>query len=166
MSPEEAKTVLFGRLASDARETYWEALSRFLRFEINKAEFERLALPVLGAEAAQLHNGTLRRNFGRGATRRAPHTAGAGTHSPSRTRRDARCALVASSSRRRRTTDLMVALLQSALAAEEPEADDEAEFTVKPKPLPKTAAAPAPAPVSFSALPRSPRRGKLEGAKC
>jgi len=54
-----AKDALFARLEPAARETYWDALSRFLRFEIDKGEFERLALPALGADGVALHNSEL-----------------------------------------------------------------------------------------------------------
>jgi hypothetical protein len=37
----EAKAALFARLPEDARGAYWDALSRFVRFEITKSEFAR-----------------------------------------------------------------------------------------------------------------------------
>jgi hypothetical protein len=54
-----ALTALHARLGDDAkREAYWAALSRFLRFELTKAEFDRLALAAIGPNVA-LHNAVI-----------------------------------------------------------------------------------------------------------
>ena len=46
---------LMQQLAPEARQTYWQALARFLRFETSKAEFEESVAAVLGDKRA-LHN--------------------------------------------------------------------------------------------------------------
>ena len=54
----EAKAALFARLPEDARAAYWDALSRFVRFEITKPEFAR-ACACLGP-CVELHNALIR----------------------------------------------------------------------------------------------------------
>jgi hypothetical protein len=54
----EAKAALFARLPEDARGAYWDALSRFVRFEITKSEFAR-ACACLGP-CVDLHNALIR----------------------------------------------------------------------------------------------------------
>lgn len=46
---------LMQQLAPEARQTYWQALARFLRFETSKAEFEESVAAALGDKRA-LHN--------------------------------------------------------------------------------------------------------------
>ena len=46
---------LLQQLAPEARQTYWQALARFLRFETSKAEFEESVAAALGDKRA-LHN--------------------------------------------------------------------------------------------------------------
>ena len=46
---------LLQQLAPEARQAYWQALARFLRFETSKAEFEEIAAAALGDKRA-LHN--------------------------------------------------------------------------------------------------------------
>ena len=49
-----ALAALHASLANDgARDAYWAAFSRFMRFEITKAEFDKLALAALGRPFAQ-----------------------------------------------------------------------------------------------------------------
>jgi hypothetical protein len=50
-----ARDNLHAKLSEPAREAYWGAFSRFLRFEIPKAEFDTVALEALGPHVA-LHN--------------------------------------------------------------------------------------------------------------
>ena len=51
-----ALSELHARLADDgSREAYWAALSRFLRFDLSKADFDQQALAALGPHVA-LHN--------------------------------------------------------------------------------------------------------------
>ena len=50
---------LHARLGDDgARSAYWSALARFLRFELSKSDFDRLALKALGPHVA-LHNAVI-----------------------------------------------------------------------------------------------------------
>ncbi|EOD05850.1 hypothetical protein EMIHUDRAFT_450374 [Emiliania huxleyi CCMP1516] len=59
MADAAAKTALFAALADDARAIYWDALSRFLTLQIDKPEFDKLALASLPVEAIPLHNGLI-----------------------------------------------------------------------------------------------------------
>eukprot|EP00965_Chrysotila_dentata_P118405 3913943-Pleurochrysis_carterae.AAC.1 len=55
-----AKAAVLASLPTDdSRTAYWEALSKFFRFEIDKCQFERLALSSLGTQV-HLHNTFLR----------------------------------------------------------------------------------------------------------
>ena len=54
-----ALAALHASLANDgARDAYWAAFSRFMRFEITKAEFDKLALAALGPHV-KLHNNAI-----------------------------------------------------------------------------------------------------------
>jgi hypothetical protein len=57
MSVVDAKAALFARLEPAERLKYWDGLSRFLCFDIDKVEFERLTLLTLGPNDIALHNG-------------------------------------------------------------------------------------------------------------
>ena len=59
MADAAAKTALFAALTDDARAIYWDALSRFLTLQIDKPEFDKLALASLPVEAIPLHNGLI-----------------------------------------------------------------------------------------------------------
>lgn len=52
---EPVLDTLMQQLAPEARQTYWQALARFLRFETSKAEFEESVAAALGDKRA-LHN--------------------------------------------------------------------------------------------------------------
>jgi hypothetical protein len=54
---DRRKTALFERLEPAGRQKYWDALSRFLCFDIDKVEFERLTLLTLNPDDIALHNG-------------------------------------------------------------------------------------------------------------
>ena len=61
MSSEEvgqALQALHAKLDAKSAQAYWTALSRFLRFEIEKAEFDRLATAAVGPHVA-LHNSVI-----------------------------------------------------------------------------------------------------------
>lgn len=53
-----ALEALHAKLDEHAAETYWAALSRFLRFELEKPEFDRLALEAVGPHVS-LHNAVI-----------------------------------------------------------------------------------------------------------
>uniref|UniRef100_A0A7S2INC0 Uncharacterized protein n=1 Tax=Haptolina brevifila TaxID=156173 RepID=A0A7S2INC0_9EUKA len=50
-----ARELLMKALPATEQQTYWEALRKFLRFELPKTEFDRVAIEALGAHIA-LHN--------------------------------------------------------------------------------------------------------------
>ena len=55
MLAASAREKLHAQLAESARQDYWRALSAFLAFELDKAEFDRIALTALGPHV-MLHN--------------------------------------------------------------------------------------------------------------
>lgn len=56
-----ALSALHAQLDDAARDAYWQSLARFLRFELSKSDFDRLALKALGASANNiaLHNAVI-----------------------------------------------------------------------------------------------------------
>lgn len=58
LSTAQALEALHAKLDERAAEAYWQALSRFLRFELTKEEFDRMASTAIGPNAA-LHNAVI-----------------------------------------------------------------------------------------------------------
>jgi hypothetical protein len=58
LSTAQALEALHSKLDERAAEAYWQALSRFLRFELTKEEFDRMASTAIGPNAA-LHNAVI-----------------------------------------------------------------------------------------------------------